>query len=348
MRAAGKNLLAAGIGVLFSLALVEGSARGMASVLGVSPYMKYDANIGWKATPNTEKLHKSAAPAFEVTYQINAHGYRGAYYDRQKPSGVRRIVLLGDSVGFGWGIPEGRHFAALLDAALADTQVINLSLSGYGTDQEYLRLKEEGLAFSPDLVILQVTPNDFDEIQYAFYNQKPKPLFTRQPDGTLQLANVPVQGDSARAQEFYGNSIPLPFREWLGWNSYAYNWLNEKYYGIRRRSAPDHLKPLPRFSPASLAMFRDIVAMLKRTLDDAGIRLLIVHAAADVSAQRPFNDVSVPVLDLSSAFADYERTSGQPAMFSDGFHWNERGHAIVATETVKALTDMARSTHVSR
>jgi lysophospholipase L1-like esterase len=348
LRAAGGNLLAVGIGLFIALALLEGSARLMANALGVSPYMRYDPTIGWKATPATAKRHKSANPPFEVTYEINARGHRGAYYEAQKAEGTRRVVVIGDSVGFGWGIPEDRHFAALLDTALPETEVINLSLSGYGTDQEYLRLKEEGLMFAPDLVVLQVTPNDFDEVQHAFYNQKPKPYFIRQPGGSLMLANVPVTGASVPAREFYRQSIPLPFREWLGWNSYAYTWLNEKYYGVRRRSAPQTGKPLPRYSAHSVALFGDIVALLKRTLDEAGVQLLIVHAAKEVSEQRPFTDATIPLLDLSAKFDDYARETGAAAMFSDGFHWNERGHAIAAAEASKTIAEMWRSSYASR
>jgi lysophospholipase L1-like esterase len=331
-----KNVAALVIGLAFALGLLEGGARAMANVLGVSPYMEYDATIGWKATPNTEKRHKSSNPPFDVVYRINAHGLRGPYYPIAKPAQTRRIVLLGDSVGFGWGVPEGKQFAALLDEGLEATEVINLSLSGYGTEQQLLRLKNDGLPFKPDLVILQVTPNDFDEIQFAFFNQKPKPQFVFDDAGALRLTNVPVTANSPQAQEFYRYSIPVPFREWVGWHSYAYNWLNEKYYGIRRRSAPSR-PPTPRFSSHSIALFNGIVAEIKATVDREGIDLLIVHAAAEVAAQRPFAIPGIPVVDASEKFAEYQKVHGEPAMFSDGFHWNERGNAIAAQEVMNAL-----------
>lgn len=345
---AAKNATALLIGLAISFALLEGSARIMASSLGVSPYMQYHETLGWTATPAATKRHRSKTPPFDVVYEINANGYRGTYYDRAKPVGTRRIVLLGDSVGFGWGIDEGQHFAALLDEALEDTQVINLSLSGYGTDQEYLRLREEGLTFDPDLVILQVTPNDFDEIQYAFYNQKPKPQFVLQPAGALLLTNVPVVGNSRHALEFYANSLPLPFREWLGWHSYSYNWLNEKYYGVRRQYTRSALTPYERFTTNSITLFNRIVALIKVTLAERGVPLIIVHAASEVSTRSLFADHSIPVRDLSSRFADYARTRHESAMFSDGFHWNEQGHRLVANDVIGVVENLWGKTHAAR
>lgn len=85
-------------------------------------------------------------------------------------------MLLGDSNGFGWGIEEGKYFAAIIDHELDNVEVVNLSLSGYGTDQEYLRFVEEGMAYRPNLVIVQVTPNDFEEIQHPFLMERSNPV----------------------------------------------------------------------------------------------------------------------------------------------------------------------------
>ncbi len=336
-----KNLLAMLVGLTLTLGLLEGAVRVMASTLGVSPYMQYDETLGWTALPNTTKRHRNGSPAFDVSYELNAYGHRGPTYARTKPAGTRRIVLLGDSVGFGWGVDEGQHLAALLDTGLdtptGKTEVINLSLSGYGTDQQLLRLRSEGLAFQPDLVILQLTPNDFDEIQYAFYNQKPKPHFVLGTNGSLELRNSPVRSEGPQALDFAANSIPLPFREWLGWHSYAYNLLNEQYYRVSRSYRRGGVRPYDRFRPESVALFNRLVQEIKVTLDERHIPLLVVHAAKEISDRQPLRNPGIPLLDLSGTFAAWEQTHDEPAMFSDGFHWAPRGHHIVADAVMEAL-----------
>ncbi|MGH9349123.1 MAG: SGNH/GDSL hydrolase family protein, partial [Vicinamibacterales bacterium] len=176
-----RALLALVATVCLATAGVETGVRLMASALDLSSYMKYDPLLGWTAIPGARRAHKDRRLGFDVRYDINEYGFRGPAYPRAKPAGVRRIVILGDSNGFGWGMSEDEHFASLLDQELPSVQVINLSLSGYGTDQEYLRFVRDGVQFDPDVVVLQVTPNDFDEIQHGFFNGKPKPQFLLTP-----------------------------------------------------------------------------------------------------------------------------------------------------------------------
>lgn len=68
----------------------------------------------------------------------------------------------------GYGIPERRHlFASQLESLMAEEQrpleIINLGVSGYQTMQEVATLSDKGLAYRPDLVILQSCLNDFSD-----------------------------------------------------------------------------------------------------------------------------------------------------------------------------------------
>jgi len=55
---------------------------------------------------------------------------------------------------WGYRVGDGNTFSDRLEAALPDTEVINAGVSGYGLGEEYLFLKEEGLKYHPDLVVL--------------------------------------------------------------------------------------------------------------------------------------------------------------------------------------------------
>lgn len=100
-----------------------------------------------------------------VRLQINALGLRGPETTRDKPDGVRRVLILGDSVAFGWGIPEtetfGRRLEAQLRASLAcPIEVLNAGVSGYGSVEEAHYFLHEGLAFAPDVVLIYHVEND--------------------------------------------------------------------------------------------------------------------------------------------------------------------------------------------
>lgn len=338
-RALAGNLVAAVIGLTIALAAVEGVARLVSGTLDISPYMQYDELLGWTSLPNTIKQHKNAADGFDVTYRINANGFRGTPYDRPKPQGATRIVVLGDSNGFGWGVDEGRQFAAILDDKVPGAEVINQALSGYGPDQSYLRFVKEGVHWNPDLVILQITPNDFEEIQFPFFNQKAKPQFVFDDRGNLKLVNVPAKAIGARAQAFHDDSIPLPFREWLGWHSYAYVFLNERYYAMRRSmrsNAPGAAPVRPGFSDESIRLFNATVLELRHRLDEIGAKGVIVHASKEIADRQSEFNGELPLVNAYPAFAA-AKTAGRQPWYQDGFHYTAIGHEIIATELQRYL-----------
>ena len=57
----------------------------------------------------------------------------------------------------------GEQLRSLLQSQMdRPVEVINAGVSGFGTDQELLWLREEGVKYAPDLVLLAVYPhNDF-------------------------------------------------------------------------------------------------------------------------------------------------------------------------------------------
>ncbi len=102
-----------------------------------------------------------------IHIHINAAGQRdGRDLATDKPAGVYRVVVLGDSFTFGGKVPLERTFSPSLERALAALdrsrryEVVNLAVPGYNTEQEMLSLKEAGLGYHPDLVIVNFVLND--------------------------------------------------------------------------------------------------------------------------------------------------------------------------------------------
>jgi lysophospholipase L1-like esterase len=108
-------------------------------------------------------------PGFEAkigkqTYRINSHGMRGPEVSKQRISGVKRILLVGDSYAFGYGVDESATVSAQLQARLSvkhtGIEVLNMGVPAYHTGQELRRLELDGMSFTPDLVVLIYYPND--------------------------------------------------------------------------------------------------------------------------------------------------------------------------------------------
>ena len=103
------------------------------------------------------------------TVSLNSHGLRNEEFPIAKPAGESRILVLGDSVAFGWGVSQGETFSARMEPLLkARTghrwRVINAGVNGYNSEQEANWLRLFGLAFQPDVVLLVYVVNDVDPI----------------------------------------------------------------------------------------------------------------------------------------------------------------------------------------
>ena len=117
---------------------------------------------------------RSDDPDFIQTYErTNSHGQRDAERTLGKPDGVRRVLLLGDSVVEGYGLRESETISRQLEDLYADgsTEVLNFGVSAYCTRAEVELLEIKGLRFDPDVVVLVFVENDFDN-----FNREAFPL----------------------------------------------------------------------------------------------------------------------------------------------------------------------------
>jgi hypothetical protein len=119
-----------------------------------------ERRISYELIPNLDLEFKGAA------VRTNADGFRGPACPRERAPGTLRIVGIGDSVLFGWGVEYEQCFAALLEQLLeedhpgVDVQFVNTGVPGYNTVMQVETLKAKGLAYQPDLVLVDFVVND--------------------------------------------------------------------------------------------------------------------------------------------------------------------------------------------
>jgi lysophospholipase L1-like esterase len=97
-----------------------------------------------------------------VPVRINSDGLRDvehavAHGDRY------RIIFLGDSFTFGWGVREADTFKSQLETALNQrypTEIINFGIGNYNSEQEVNLFLEKGLKYHPDKVVVFYFIND--------------------------------------------------------------------------------------------------------------------------------------------------------------------------------------------
>jgi len=100
---------------------------------------------------------------------INSLGFRGPEIRSPKPKGRFRVVVIGDSVTFGWGVGDTETFCAQLEGLLhksfpyRDVDVINLGVGGYNTRQEVTLIRRNVSVLEPDMVLVGFYSNDVPE-----------------------------------------------------------------------------------------------------------------------------------------------------------------------------------------
>ena len=152
----------------------------------------YHEVLGWVNKPGYRGgSDRTGEGGFRVA--INSLGARGATEVPYEKVEASRIVVLGDSFAFGEDVDDEETFPFLLGTLMDEgTEVVNLGVHGYGTDQMALMLREKGCRYGPDIVVVSVFYHDILRCRSDYYiHAKP---FYRLVDGVLDLVNVPVPG----------------------------------------------------------------------------------------------------------------------------------------------------------
>jgi hypothetical protein len=104
------------------------------------------------------------AGLFDVQIKTNSHGFHDREHTYEKSVGMKRVVILGDSYMEALQVRFDSSLAALLQKQLRNRSVsvetINLGVSAFGTGREYLMLREYGVKYRPDVVLLFFVGND--------------------------------------------------------------------------------------------------------------------------------------------------------------------------------------------
>lgn len=108
---------------------------------------------------------------YNLYAHINSSGYRGQEFAYKKSADTKRILVLGDSTTFGFGVEDNETIPYFLSESLKSQmttkfQVINAGYaSGFSPDSAYVYLKNEGLKLKPDIIILNFSVfNDIIDI----------------------------------------------------------------------------------------------------------------------------------------------------------------------------------------
>jgi lysophospholipase L1-like esterase len=256
-----------------------------------------------------------------VAVRINADALRDDELPRERGE-ARRLVFLGDSLTFGWGVEKPQTFESLLERRLSEevtpTEIVNFGTGNYNTTQQVQRFLETGLAYAPDAVVVFYFINDAE------------PVPRRSRWGWL---------GSSRLMTLYWSRI-----EALTARLSPASGFRQYYAGLY---ADDQ---------AGWRETRGSLLELSEVCAERGIRLQVAilpdfHQLADYPFAREHATIraflaahDIPVLDLAPRFAD-QKDPTSLWVAPDDAHPNARGHALIAQysfDTLRGIVDEAR------
>jgi len=130
-----------------------------------------DRYLLWKMKPNLDARFVSPAltppghrpPVFRVI--TNSRGFAGEDFPDVKEDGTLRIVCLGNSSTFGWGVQPDSCYARILEKIVRtgigkDVEVINAGIPGYSSLQGLALFEREIAGLCPDVITISFGAND--------------------------------------------------------------------------------------------------------------------------------------------------------------------------------------------
>jgi hypothetical protein len=146
-----------------------------------SMFGHYDAMTGWSYDEFVSHYRDG------VVYHLGEWGVRSDNPLRKIDYSKPRILFIGDSITFGYGLNYEETFAAKIGKLLGDKfEVVNLGVQGYGTDQALIRMRQYIGTIKPSIIVYTHIPDhlerninsDRSQLFKCLRFKGTKPLFT--------------------------------------------------------------------------------------------------------------------------------------------------------------------------
>jgi len=289
-----------------------------------------DPQLYWKLKPIQDCFTK----VNRLPVHVNSHGTRGPEFATEKPAGTIRILSLGDSRTFGWGLADEETYSRRLEQLLRTNlsggkkiEVINAGVNAWSFPQMLVYLREFGVKYQPDFVVLA------EANQWTQFSEKNSPEFVRSFMWRVRLKNflrhfaiyhyvVEVQ-----LEDFYQRNrtkfIPIDPKQDQLFKAQQQSdpdaVFREAIEGICRVAQTNHIQPVLLFLPAVFQL--------------DGTNVSNVLAVKRAAAQ----NFSVPLVDMTAVM----RPGGkQLYLEADPAHLDAAGNALVAEQLFNTFTNL--------
>lgn len=303
----------------------------------------------------------------ESRVTINADGWnttKPAYAVARTP-GVRRVAVIGDSYVHGAFIDPDKSFAEIMERELSaqgpKSEVYRFGMDGAPLSQYLHVLRREVLKFKPDLVVVPLIHNDFDEswrflkTRYASsflkigHTADGRPLEIEPADFHPGAADV-LRRSATFRYLYYKTNAYLHFKKLVS----RYFWGGDEDWNEAYIQSAVDIRKIADDAENRFAA-RYVFSEMNRLAAEQGFQLLFVMDGVreavysgkprDTYAVARLNDLAaeltaelgLPFLDLQDTFAEDYRVHHKRFEFAFDWHWNKEANALVASAIAKRI-----------
>ena len=290
-----------------------------------------DPALYWRLKPNQNCYTKIG----RRPVHINSQGTRGAEFSPQKPTGTLRVLSLGDSRTFGWGLSESETYTARLQRLLQQqvgsgrtVEAINTGVNAWSYPQMLVYFRETGLRYQPDFVIIG------EANLWTQFSEKNSPEFVKKFMTRVRLKNFLRRFAlyhyvvEVKLQAFYGKYrtkfIPVDpnqdtlFKEQQQKDPDAL--FRSAIEGLCHVALTNHVQPVLLYLP----MLTDLQSTNVSS---------VLRVKRDLSQQ-----LGVPLVDLT---ADLQPSGKELYLEADPVHLNSRGNELVARRLFELINRLS-------
>lgn len=243
---------------------------------------------------------------------INSQGMRNPEITIEKPDGVYRILVIGDSIAFGWGVDEASPFPRQLERMLNEkvradawpdlqgktVQIVNSAVPGWGIIEEFDFLKQKGFDYEPDLILWSLVFNDVpDEMT---------------PEGPARYH--PLSLFDSRLLRF----LRITLHDWIA------------------GPLPSDFDPRDRIKPKGIEIICASLKHLRRICRDKGVPIVLLDGICDDQIKRCCRQIGMKRIDLDFS---WEKLLEYKVSLHDE-HPNAEYHLLMAQKVHDALVSL--------
>ena len=291
-----------------------------------------DPKLYWKLKPNQDCYTKID----HRPVHINSHGTRGPDFETVKPPGTIRVLSLGDSRTFGWGLKQEETYSDQLRRLLQEQlggakkiEVINAGVNAWSYSQMLVYFRDIALHYQPDVVVLA------EANLWTQFSERNSAKFVKKFMWRVRLKNF------LRRFAIYHYLVEVKLKD-------VYERQRTKFVPVD--PTRDALfKEQQQQDPN--AAFRAAIEELCRLAQSNGVKpvLLYLPMADDLNAteapailkikQEVHNMMNMPLVDLTRDF----RAEGKTLYLeADPVHLNARGNEIVGRRLFETVQDLIK------